>query len=180
MSLLENRMRECADRITTALDAMLAAPQGPEQRLISAMRYAALSGGEASASVLHHGRSAPLFDVDEGAPLAYCDRGRVRGGVHTYPLVHDDLPCMDDDDLRRGKATAHIQFDEATALLAGDGLLTYAFEVLADPDTHPDPKMRCMLIAALAERLARKAWSRGRRRIWPARTSAPISSPSRA
>jgi farnesyl diphosphate synthase len=147
MSVLETRMRACADRLTTALDSMLAVPQGPEQRLISAMRYAALSGGK---------RLRPFFTMEVGA-LFDCDEGALLRTaiavecVHTYSLVHDDLPCMDDDDLRRGKATAHIQFDEATALLAGDALLTFAFEVLADPDTHPDPKMRCMLITALAK-----------------------------
>ena len=70
--------------------------------------------------------------------------------VHTYSLIHDDLPCMDDDDLRRGRPTLHRAFDEATALLAGDALLTFAFELLAEPATHPDPQMRCLLIAGLA------------------------------
>ena len=70
--------------------------------------------------------------------------------VHAYSLVHDDLPAMDDSDLRRGRPTCHKEFDEATAVLAGDGLLTMAFEVLADPDTHGDPAVRCELVAALA------------------------------
>jgi farnesyl diphosphate synthase len=70
--------------------------------------------------------------------------------LHTYSLVHDDLPCMDDDVLRRGKPTTHVQFDEATAVLAGDGLLTFAFEILADPATHASPAVRCQLIAGLA------------------------------
>src|SRR5205814_1042264 len=71
--------------------------------------------------------------------------------VHAYSLVHDDLPAMDDSDLRRGRPTCHKQFDEATAVLAGDGLLTYAFEVLAQPDTHGDPAVRCELVTALAQ-----------------------------
>ncbi|HYD73231.1 MAG TPA: polyprenyl synthetase family protein, partial [Candidatus Binatia bacterium] len=71
--------------------------------------------------------------------------------VHTYSLIHDDLPCMDDDDLRRGRATLHRAFDEATALLAGDALLTFAFEILAEPATHSDPQMRCKLIGGLAK-----------------------------
>ena len=71
--------------------------------------------------------------------------------VHAYSLIHDDLPAMDDSDLRRGRPTCHKQFDEATAILAGDGLLTLAFEVLADPDTHGDPAVRCELVAALAD-----------------------------
>src|SRR5207245_8503854 len=70
--------------------------------------------------------------------------------VHTYSLVHDDLPAMDNSDLRRGRPTCHIEFDDATAVLAGDGLLTMAFEVLADPDTHGDPAVRCELVGALA------------------------------
>ncbi len=70
--------------------------------------------------------------------------------VHAYSLVHDDLPAMDDSDLRRGRPTCHKEFDEATAVLAGDGLLTAAFEVLAHPDTHSDPAVRCELVAALA------------------------------
>ena len=70
--------------------------------------------------------------------------------VHAYSLIHDDLPAMDNSDLRRGRPTCHKQFDEATAILAGDGLLTMAFEVLADPDTHGDPAVRCELVAALA------------------------------
>ena len=71
--------------------------------------------------------------------------------VHTFSLIHDDLPAMDDDDLRRGKPTVHKQYDEATAVLAGDALLTAAFEILADPATHPDPQMRCFLITGLAK-----------------------------
>ena len=70
--------------------------------------------------------------------------------VHAYSLVHDDLPAMDDSDLRRGRPTCHKEFDEATAVLAGDGLLTMAFEVLAHPDAHPDPAVRCELVAGLA------------------------------
>ncbi len=71
--------------------------------------------------------------------------------VHSYSLVHDDLPAMDDDELRRGKPTCHIKFDEATAILAGDALLTYAFEILGHPDTHPDGGVRAALVVALAK-----------------------------
>src|SRR5262249_49684096 len=70
--------------------------------------------------------------------------------LHTYSLIHDDLPCMDDDTLRRGKPTTHVQFDEATAVLAGDGLLTFAFEILAGGDTHPSAETRCQLVSGLA------------------------------
>ena len=77
--------------------------------------------------------------------------GAAIEALHTYSLVHDDLPCMDDDDLRRGRPTTHIAFDEMTAVLAGDALLTIAFEILADARTHPSADVRCALIARLAE-----------------------------
>ena len=146
MSPFETRLREAADRVTVALDALLPRAQGPEAQLLSAMRYASLAGGKRMRPflALEAGR---LFDADEKALL----RAAVAiECIHTYSLIHDDLPCMDDDDMRRGQPTVHKQWDEATAVLAGDGLLTFAFEVLADPDTHPDPQMRCLLITGLA------------------------------
>ena len=88
-----------------------------------------------------------LFGVSSAAAMRAAAAIEV---LHTYSLVHDDLPCMDDDVLRRGKPTTHVQFDEATAVLAGDGLLTFAFEILADPATHAFPAVRCQLIAGLA------------------------------
>jgi farnesyl diphosphate synthase len=142
----EQRLTEAADRVTVALDALLPRAQGPEVQLLSAMRYASLAGGKRMRPflALEAGR---LFDADEKALL----RAAVAiECIHTYSLIHDDLPCMDDDDMRRGQPTVHKQWDEATAVLAGDGLLTFAFEVLADPDTHPDPQMRCLLITGLA------------------------------
>lgn len=146
MSNLADRLKESADRVNIALGALLPRPQGHEGRLMEAMRYAALAGGKRLRPffTLETGR---IFDADEGALL----RAAVAiECVHTYSLIHDDLPCMDDDDLRRGKPTLHRAFDEATALLAGDALLTFAFELLAEPATHPDPQMRCLLIAGLA------------------------------
>src|SRR5271157_5574937 len=83
-------------------------------------------------------------------PEALAQAAAATEMVHAYSLVHDDLPAMDNSDLRRGRPTCHKEFDEATAVLAGDGLLTAAFEVLADPDTHGDPGVRCELVAALA------------------------------
>ncbi|MBI1250670.1 MAG: polyprenyl synthetase family protein [Alphaproteobacteria bacterium] len=147
MTPLENRLRETADRITVAIDALLPRAQGPEARLISAMRYAALAGGKRLRPflTLETGR---VFDADETALLRTAVAIEC---IHTYSLVHDDLPCMDDDDLRRGQPTVHVEYDEATAVLAGDALLTIAFEILADPATHPDPQMRCKLIAGLAK-----------------------------
>lgn len=147
MQTIEERLRATADRFNDALDQLLPPVQGHEARLLEAMRYAALGGGKRLRPflMLEAGR---LFDADENA--------LVRAGVaveliHTYSLVHDDLPCMDDDDLRRGQPTVHKQFDETTAVLAGDALQTLAFEILADPATHSDPQMRCLLIAGLAK-----------------------------
>ncbi|MBI1187424.1 MAG: polyprenyl synthetase family protein [Alphaproteobacteria bacterium] len=147
MAEIEQRLVETADRITVALDRLLPRAQGPETRLLSAMRYAALGGGKRLRPflLLEAGR---IFDADEQALL------RVAAAVecvHSFSLVHDDLPCMDDDDTRRGAPTVHVEFDEATALLAGDALLTFAFELLAEPATHPDPQMRCKLITGLAK-----------------------------
>lgn len=147
MSHLEARLKETAERITLALDSLLPAEQGSETRLLGAIRYAALGGGKRLRPffTLEAGR---LFDADEGALLrAAC----AIECVHTYSLVHDDLPAMDDDDLRRGRPTVHRKYDEATAILAGDALLTFAFELLAEPATHSDPQMRCKLITGLAK-----------------------------
>jgi farnesyl diphosphate synthase len=135
-----------AARIEATLDALLPLAEGPERRVSEAMRYATLAGGK---------RLRP-FLVVEGARLFGVEpEGALRAAaaiemVHCYSLVHDDLPAMDDDDMRRGRPTVHKAFDEATAILAGDGLLTRAFEVLADPATHPDGAVRCALVAALA------------------------------
>jgi len=147
MSLLEARLKETAERVNTALDGLLPKPQGPEARLMSALRYSALDGGKRLRPffTVETGR---LFDADEGQLLRTACAIEC---VHTYSLIHDDLPCMDDDDLRRGRPTLHRAFDEVTALLAGDALLTFAFEILADPATHSDPQMRCKLIAGLAK-----------------------------
>ena len=144
---LGKRLEETADRITVALDTLIPRVQGPEARLMSAMRYAALGGGKRLRPflVLETGR---LFGVDERCLL------RVAAAlecIHTYSLIHDDLPCMDDDDMRRGRPTVHIAYDEATAILAGDALLTIAFEILADPQTHADPNIRIALVSRLAE-----------------------------
>ncbi|MEN9873271.1 MAG: hypothetical protein RL186_168 [Pseudomonadota bacterium] len=144
---LEQRLEETADRVTVALDTLIPRVQGPESQLMSAMRYAALGGGKRLRPflVLETGR---LFGVDERCLLRV---GAALECIHTYSLIHDDLPCMDDDDMRRGRPTVHIAYDEATAILAGDALLTIAFEILADPQTHTDPGIRIALVARLAE-----------------------------
>lgn len=147
VSLFEPALSEAAQFVERSLDAMLPTVSGPEGRLLEAMRYAALGGGKRLRGflVLQTGR---LFGVDRGA------LGRVAAAVecvHAYSLIHDDLPAMDNDDLRRGKPTVHKAFDEATAILAGDALLTLAFELLAAADTHGDPFVRCELVARLAQ-----------------------------
>ncbi|MFZ2030861.1 MAG: polyprenyl synthetase family protein [Vitreimonas sp.] len=143
---LEAHLKEAAERVNVALDALLPRADGPEERLMRALRYSALDGGKRLRPffTLEAGR---MFDADETALLRTAVAIEC---VHTYSLIHDDLPCMDDDDLRRGRPTLHREFGEAMALLAGDALLTFAFEILADPATHRDPQMRCLLVSGLA------------------------------
>jgi farnesyl diphosphate synthase len=137
-------LARAAGTVEAALDTLLPVPEGPEAPLAEAMRYAALGGGKRLRAflVMH---SAALFSVSETSAA------RVAASIemlHAYSMVHDDLPSMDDDDLRRGRPSTHRAFDEATAILAGDALQTRAFEVLAEPDTHSDPQARCELITA--------------------------------
>jgi farnesyl diphosphate synthase len=132
--------------VETTLDTLIPPVDDAEARLIDAMRYAALGGGKRMRAFLVM-ETAALFAVSETCAA------RVAAAVemlHAYSLVHDDLPAMDDDDLRRGKPSTHKAFDEATAILAGDALQTRAFEVLAEPDTHSDPAARAELVLALA------------------------------
>jgi len=135
-----------ARAIEERLAVLLPAPEGPEARLLEAMRYASLGGGKRLRPLLVLA-SAQLFNVSRAAALQV---GAAIELVHCYSLVHDDLPCMDDDDLRRGRPTVHKAFDEATALLAGNALLTRAFEILTDEAVHADPRVRVELIAQLA------------------------------
>jgi farnesyl diphosphate synthase len=143
---LDVALGRLAAAVEAALDALIELPDGPERRLCEAMRYATLGGGKRLRAVLVM-ETAGLFGVDQRCAA------RVAASVemlHAYSLIHDDLPAMDDDDLRRGKPSTHKAFDEATAILAGDALQTRAFEVLADPDTHAVAEARCELVAALA------------------------------
>ncbi len=143
---LARAVADDAAAIEAALEALLPEAEGPEARLTEAMRYACLGGGKRLRGFLVM-ETARLFGV------ATACAARTAASVemlHAYSLVHDDLPAMDDDDLRRGKPSTHRAFDEATAILVGDALQTRAFEVLADPDTHSDPQARCELVAALA------------------------------
>ena len=127
-------------------DQFLTIPPDPRGDLYRAMRHAAIGGGKRLRPLLVFA-TARLFNVDRDCA------GRVATAiecVHVYSLIHDDLPAMDDDDMRRGKPTVHKAFDEATAILAGDCLHALAFEILADPATHPDPAVRAELVLDLA------------------------------
>jgi farnesyl diphosphate synthase len=139
-------LAEAAALTDVALDRVLVVPPDLEARVYEAMRYAALAPGKRMRPFLVLA-GARLFGVSRRCALQVAAAIEM---VHAYSLVHDDLPAMDDSDLRRGRPTCHKEFDEPTAVLAGDGLLTAAFGVLADPDTHGDPAVRCELVAALA------------------------------
>jgi farnesyl diphosphate synthase len=141
----ETALREAAAATDALLEQLLSA--SPSPRLLSAMRYAALGAGKRLRPFLVI-ESARLFSVPAGSALRV---GAALECVHCYSLVHDDLPAMDDDDLRRGKPTAHKKFDEATAILAGDSLLTLAFEILAHGETHADAAVRSALVLELAQ-----------------------------
>jgi farnesyl diphosphate synthase len=147
----QSQLNAVAAEIEVLLDRLLDAgvidgERARPKRLLEAMRYASLNGGKRFRPFLV-AATAALFDVPRARSLMV---GAALECVHCYSLVHDDLPAMDDDDLRRGQPTAHKKFDEATAILAGDGLLTFAFDILARPEVHPDAKVRVDLLLALA------------------------------
>ena len=144
---LNEALADTASLVEKFLDQLLAVEDAAERQLIESMRYASLDGGKRLRPFLLM-QSAGLFGVGERSALR---TGSALELIHCYSLVHDDLPAMDDDDLRRGKPTVHKQFDEATAILAGDALLTLAFEVLAHPETHANAGVRCNLVAGLAK-----------------------------
>ncbi len=144
---LNEALADTASLVEKFLDQLLAVEDSAERLLIESMRYASLNGGKRLRPFLLM-KSAGLFGVGE---LSALRTGSALELIHCYSLVHDDLPAMDDDDLRRGKPTVHKQFDEATAILAGDALLTLAFEFLAHPETHANAGVRCDLVAALAK-----------------------------
>ncbi|MDF0541899.1 polyprenyl synthetase family protein [Sphingobium sp. H39-3-25] len=137
---------ETAQAIDSAFDALLMVPEDPRRRLYEAMRHATIGGGKRLRPLLVRA-TCDLFNIANESALRV---GLAVECIHVYSLVHDDLPAMDDDDLRRGKPTVHRAFDEATAILAGDCLHDLAFEILADPLAHEDPFVRCDLIRALA------------------------------
>ncbi len=135
--------RDVEVRLGDQLDARTGLGAG---RLLAAMRHAVLGGGKRFRPFLVV-ETAAMFDVAAGVSLQAATAIEY---IHCYSLVHDDLPAMDDDDLRRGRPTVHIAFDEATAILTGDALQSMAFEILATPGTHPDPSVRAELLLELA------------------------------
>lgn len=143
-------LRAALDRIAAAMDRqfdlLLQVPDDPRQKLYKAMRHATIGGGKRLRPLLVIA-SCDLFNVDSDAAMRVATAIEC---VHVYSLVHDDLPAMDNDDLRRGKPTVHKAFDEATAILAGDSLHALAFELLADEATHSDPFVRAELVLELA------------------------------
>lgn len=148
-----HRLQEVADKVTVALDQLIPPAVGPEANLMRAMRHGALAGGK---------RLRPFLSIEIGRLFDAPEKSLLRAScalecIHAYSLIHDDLPCMDDDDFRRGQPTVHKAFDEATAVLAGDALLTLAFEIMASTETHSDAVVRCKLI----ERLALASGARG-------------------
>jgi farnesyl diphosphate synthase len=140
-------MIDIADEVTEVLGNLLEQTEGPENQLLEAMRYSSLSGGKRVRPFLVVA-TADLFGVARARSLRAAAAIEM---IHCYSLIHDDLPAMDNDALRRGMPTLHIKFDEATAILAGDALLTKAFEVLAGPETHSDAAVRADLCLAFAK-----------------------------
>jgi farnesyl diphosphate synthase len=147
----QGRLAVVAEATESMLDRLLSASALPGEtfrppRFLAALRYASLGGGK---------RLRPFLMVETARLFGLEGEGVLRAAaavemVHCYSLVHDDLPALDNDDLRRGRPTTHRAYDEATAILVGDGLLTYAFDVTADPATDPDPAIRAALVLALA------------------------------
>jgi len=143
---LQSALRETAADVDRLFETLLPVPDDGRARLFQAMRHSAIGGGKRMRPLLVTA-TAHLFAVPRERALR---AGLAAECIHVYSLVHDDLPCMDDDDMRRGKPTAHKVYGEAAAVLAGDSLHALAFEVLADPATHDDPHVRVDLVRALA------------------------------
>lgn len=144
---LKEALEETVQMVEKAISRLIPETDLAEAKLYDAMRYGTLAGGKRLRPFMVM-QSAKLFNVDPARAKRVAAAIEM---VHTYSLMHDDLPAMDNSDLRRGKPTVHRVYDEATAILAGDGLLTMAFQILSEPETHEDPYVRCALIAALAD-----------------------------
>lgn len=144
--VLGDELARIQREVDSVFDAFLPVPTDSRARLVEAMRYSAIGGGKRVRPLLLVA-TAQMFGVDRDTAL---QAGCAVEAIHAYSLIHDDLPCMDDDDLRHGKPTAHKKFDEATAVLAGDSLHALAFEILSDTAVSSDPFIRAELIATLA------------------------------
>ena len=142
---LDQAMKSIAREVDAGFDALLPVPQDARRRLVEAMRYACIGGGKRMRPLLLTA-TAELYGVDRSVAVR---TALAIEAIHVYSLIHDDLPCMDDDALRHGKPTVHKAFDEATAVLAGDALHAFAFEVLSDPATTGDPFTRAELVLTL-------------------------------
>ncbi len=147
MTNLINKLKETRKSVDECLNTLLPTEVGLNKRVLDAVRYSLIGGGKALRPFLVL-TVAELFSLDRHHALRI---GCALEMIHTYSLIHDDLPAMDNDILRRGKPSNHIQFDEATAILAGDALLTHAFDVLSAPQTHPNPEVRCLLVQKLSQ-----------------------------
>ncbi|MXO90151.1 polyprenyl synthetase family protein [Altererythrobacter aquaemixtae] len=146
-TVLADGLKQIQREVDSAFDAFLPVPADSRARLVEAMRYGAIGGGKRVRPLLVVA-TAELFGVDRDVAVR---AGCALEAIHVYSLIHDDLPCMDDDDLRHGKLTLHKKFDEATAVLAGDSLHDLAFEILSDVETSGDPFTRAELILTLAK-----------------------------
>jgi len=142
---LVDALTRIAHDVDAAFDALLPVPADARAQLVEAMRYAAIGGGKRLRPLLLCATAA-MYGVDRDAAVR---AGCAIEAIHVYSLIHDDLPCMDNDALRHGKPTLHLAYDEATAVLAGDALHDFAFEVLAEPETSGDPFVRIELVRTL-------------------------------
>lgn len=145
-AMLRDGFAQIQHEIDASFDSLLPVPDDARNRLVEAMRHATIGGGKRVRPLLL-AATAQMYGVDRGAAIR---AGTAIEAIHAYSLIHDDLPCMDDDDLRHGKPTVHKCFDEATAVLAGDALHALAFDILADPATSGDPFIRAELVHILA------------------------------
>lgn len=152
---LQEALIACSILVQKRTDDLLV--QNDESQLVEAMRYSAMSGGKRIRPFLTI-VSAQIFGV---SPLESLSVATALEFIHVYSLIHDDLPAMDNDNMRRGLPTSHKKFNEATAILAGDALLTYAFEILSLPETHSDANVRCELIRTMASAAGFKGMAGG-------------------
>ena len=147
MTTFTEKLLDYTRRFNDRLPTFFSLPAGAEKRVVEAMLYSVTNGGKRLRPFLVC-EAAKILSVSEDESFRTAAALEI---LHSYSLIHDDLPSMDNDDLRRGKPTCHKKFDEATAILAGDGLLTYAFELLSHPDTAKSAEIRCRLVSMLAK-----------------------------